>query len=58
MIRERVTYLKEHRPVEKEVVVETRATGVEREAEAEHKEEHMGTEEKVVAEAKPKSPCE
>jgi hypothetical protein len=58
VIRERVTYLKEHRPVEKEFVVETRATGVEREAHTERKEEHMGTEEKVVAEAAPKSPCE
>lgn len=57
VVRERVTYLKEHRPVEKEFVVQTRATGVEREA-AKRETEHMGTEERVVAEAAPKAPCE
>ena len=53
-----MTYVQEHRPVEKEFVVETRATGVEREAREGRVTEHLGTEEKVVAEAAPRSPCE
>lgn len=52
-MKERVTYIQEHRPVEKEFVVETRATGVEREAMEGRVTEHMGTEERVVAEAAP-----
>jgi hypothetical protein len=58
IVKERVTYVQEHRPVEKEYVVETRATGVEREAMEGRQTEHLGTEERVVAEAQPKSPCE
>jgi C2 domain len=58
IVKERVTYVQEHRPVEKEYVVETRATGVEREAMEGRQTEHLGTEERVVAEAAPKSPCE
>lgn len=51
-------YIKEHRPVEKEFVVETRATGVEREATEGRTTEHLGTEERIVAEAKPRSACD
>jgi hypothetical protein len=58
IVKERVTYVQEHRPVEKEYVVETKATGVEREAMEGRQTEHLGTEEKVIAEAQPKSPCE
>lgn len=55
---ERKEYVKEHRPVEKEFVVETRPTGVEREAAEGRVTEHMGTEERIVAEAAPRAPCE
>lgn len=58
IVKERVTYVQEHRPVEKEYVVETKATGVEREAMEGRQTEHLGTEERVVAEAQAKSPCE
>lgn len=50
------TYVKEHRPVEKEFVVETRPTGVERQMEGET--EYLGTGERIVSEAMPKSPCD
>ena len=50
-------YIKEHRPVEKEFVAETRFVG-ERELHEGRTTEVLGTEERIVAEAKPKSPCE
>lgn len=50
--------VKEHRPVEKEFVVETRATGVEKEAMEGRVQEHLGTQERVVSEAQPRTPCE
>ena len=56
VVREQVTMVKEHRPVEQEFVTETRATG--REKEHTGAVEHLGTTERVVAEAQPKSPCE
>lgn len=56
VITERVDYIKEHRPVEKEFVVETRATGVERQLPGQV--EHLGTTERIVSEAVPKGPCE
>jgi hypothetical protein len=58
IIKERVIYVQEHRPVEKEFMVETRATGVEREAMEGRTTESLGTEERVVAEAQPRAPCE
>eukprot|EP00887_Chlorella_sp_A99_P004647 scaffold4.g4647.t1 len=58
VVRERVEYIKEHRPVEKEFVVETRATGVEREVTEGRVAEHLGTQERVVSEAAPRAPCE
>ena len=39
-------------------MVETRATGVEREAAEGRTTEHLGTEERIVAEAKPRAPCD
>ncbi|GAB4823969.1 hypothetical protein N2152v2_011015 [Parachlorella kessleri] len=56
VVKERVDYIKEHRPVEKEFVVETRATGAARQLPGEV--EHLGTTERVVSEATPKGPCE
>ena len=38
--------------------VETRATGVEREAAEGRATEHMGAQERVVSEAAPRSPCD
>eukprot|EP00887_Chlorella_sp_A99_P006272 scaffold3.g6272.t1 len=58
IVKERVTYVKEHRPVEKEFVVETRATGVEREVAEGRVQESMGTQSRVVEEALPRAPCE
>jgi hypothetical protein len=58
IVKERVTYIKEHRPVEKEFVVETRATGQERQATGHGQQESLGTQTKVVSEAQPRSPCE
>ncbi|PRW59460.1 Calcium release-activated calcium channel isoform A [Chlorella sorokiniana] len=52
VIKERVTYVREHHPMEKEFVVETRATGAERET-GERAEEHMGATHKVVEVAQP-----
>ena len=52
------TYIKEHRPVEKEFEVVTRPTGVEREAAEGRTVEHLGTEERIVAESKPRAPCD
>lgn len=56
IMKERVTRVREHRPVEKEFVVETRATG-ERET-GERVQEHMGATERVVERAEPRAPCE
>eukprot|EP00887_Chlorella_sp_A99_P004645 scaffold4.g4645.t1 len=53
---EKVERILEHRPVEKEFVVETRATGVERALPTTV--EHLGTQERVVSEAAPRAPCE
>jgi hypothetical protein len=58
IVKERVEYIKEHRPVEKEFVVETRATGQERHIHDQRSHEHLGTQERVVSEAQPRSPCE
>lgn len=58
IVSERVEYIKEHRPVEKEFVVETRATGIEREKTEGRDVEHLGTTERIVSEATPKGPCE
>jgi hypothetical protein len=55
---ERKEYIKEHRPVEKEYVTQTKFVG-EREAAEGRTTEHMGTEEReIVGEAAPRSPCE
>ncbi|KAK9824228.1 hypothetical protein WJX72_008744 [[Myrmecia] bisecta] len=56
IVKEHVTYVREHHPVEKEFVVETRHTGKEREAGARH-EEVIDQRERVVDATKP-SPCE
>jgi leucyl-tRNA synthetase len=56
VIKERVTRVVEHRPLEKEYVVETKATGVEREEAGAV--ESAGTTERVVAQAEPKPACE
>jgi hypothetical protein len=58
IVKERVTYVQEHRPVEKQYVTEVRPTGVEREAMEGRVTEHLGTEERVVSEAEPRAPCE
>lgn len=58
VVHEQVSYYKEHRPVEKEFVVETRPTGVQREATESRTMEHLGTQERIVAQAKPKEPCD
>ena len=50
-------YIKEHRPVEKEFVVETRYVG-EHELQEGRTTEVLGTEERIVAEAQPRAPCE
>ncbi|PSC68395.1 Calcium release-activated calcium channel [Micractinium conductrix] len=52
VIKERVTRVREHHPVEKEFVVETRATGVERET-GQREMEHMGAQDRVVEVAQP-----
>ncbi|PRW33569.1 cold-regulated 1 [Chlorella sorokiniana] len=57
VVKEVVELVKEHRPVEKEFVVETRATGVEREVVEGRFTEILGTTERVVAVTPPKSPC-
>ncbi|KAI7840230.1 hypothetical protein COHA_006012 [Chlorella ohadii] len=57
VMKERVTRMREHHPVEKEFVVETRATGAERET-GERAHEHMGATERVVEVAQPRAPCE
>lgn len=56
IVKEHVTLYKEHHPVEKEFVVETRNTGREREA-GPRREEVVDQREKVVDAARP-SPCE
>ncbi|KAL4429617.1 hypothetical protein ABPG77_008666 [Micractinium sp. CCAP 211/92] len=56
-MKERVTRLREHRPVEKEFVVETRATGEVRET-GERAQEHMGATERIVEVTPPRAPCE
>jgi hypothetical protein len=57
IVKERVTYIKEHRPVEKEFVVETRATGVERHT-RDIQQEKLDETTRVVSEAQPRGPCE
>lgn len=50
-------YLKEHHPIEREFVVETRFVG-ERELPEKRHTEILRMEEHVVAQAQPKGPCE
>ncbi|PRW58726.1 cold-regulated 1 [Chlorella sorokiniana] len=57
VVKERVEMIKEHRPVEKEFVVETRQTGVEREVGG-GEVEHLGTTERIVSVTPPSAPCE
>ncbi|KAL4448095.1 hypothetical protein ABPG75_005314 [Micractinium tetrahymenae] len=57
VVKERVEQILEHRPVEKEFVVETRATGVEREIPG-GEVEHLGTTERIVSVTPPSAPCE
>ncbi|KAI7842878.1 hypothetical protein COHA_003495 [Chlorella ohadii] len=57
VVKEVVELMKEHRPVEREFVVETRATGVEREVAEGRYTEILGTTERVVAVTRPKPPC-
>ncbi|KAI7842361.1 hypothetical protein COHA_004001 [Chlorella ohadii] len=57
VVKERVEMIKEHRPVEKEFVVETRQTGVERELPS-GEVEHLGTTERIVSVTPPSAPCE
>ncbi|GAB4822130.1 hypothetical protein N2152v2_009176 [Parachlorella kessleri] len=57
VVKEVTQVMKEHRPIEKEYVTETRHTGVERETGL-RQEEHLGTQHRIVAEAQPTSPCE
>ncbi len=54
---EQKEYIKEHRPVEKEFVVETKFVG-EREMAEGRSAEVLGTEERIIAEAQPKAPCD
>jgi hypothetical protein len=59
--RERVVelheFIKEHVPIEREFVVETRFVG-ERELADQRREEVLGVEERIVEETQPKGPCE
>ncbi|PSC76003.1 cold-regulated 2 [Micractinium conductrix] len=57
VVKERVELIQEHRPVEKEFVVETRATGAERKIPG-GEVEHLGTTERIVSVTPPKAPCE
>ncbi|KAL4444861.1 hypothetical protein ABPG77_003911 [Micractinium sp. CCAP 211/92] len=57
VVKERVQQVVEHRPVEKEFVVETRQTGAEREV-GTGEVENLGTTERVVGVAPPRAPCE
>jgi len=57
VMKERVTRMREHHPVEKEFVVETRFTGEERET-GQRTQEHVGASERVVEVAQPRGPCE
>ncbi|KAL4444891.1 hypothetical protein ABPG77_003941 [Micractinium sp. CCAP 211/92] len=52
VIKERVEHLMEHRPVEKEYVVEAHSTGVEREAGV-GEVEHLGSREQIVGTTPP-----
>ncbi|KAL4523199.1 hypothetical protein Ndes2526A_g07899 [Nannochloris sp. 'desiccata'] len=54
---EQKEYIKEHRPMEKEFVTETKFVG-EREMTEGRTTENLGTEERIIAQAQPKSPCE
>lgn len=56
IVKEVKTYVKEHHPVEKQFVVETRPTGQERELTEGRTTEHLGTQEKIVQVTKP-NPC-
>ncbi len=51
------THLSTHAQVEVEYVVETRATGLEREREAERTKESLGIQERVVEVTPPGAPC-
>ncbi|KAI7842360.1 hypothetical protein COHA_004000 [Chlorella ohadii] len=57
VVKERVEQVMEHRPVEKEFVVETRQTGAER-AVGGGEVEHLGTKERIVSTTPPTAPCE
>jgi hypothetical protein len=54
---ERHEFIKEHVPVERQYVVETRFIG-EREIPDQRREEVLGVEERIIEQAPPKGPCE
>lgn len=56
IVKEIKTYVREHHPVEKEFVVETKPTGQERELTEGRTSEYISTEEKIVEVTKP-NPC-
>ncbi|DBA70302.1 hypothetical protein WJX79_010739 [Trebouxia sp. C0005] len=56
IVKEVKTYVREHHPVEKEFVVETKPTGAERELTEGRTSEYLSTEEKIVEITKP-NPC-
>ncbi|KAL3149454.1 hypothetical protein ABBQ32_002242 [Trebouxia sp. C0010 RCD-2024] len=56
IVKEVKTYVKEHHPVEKEFVIETKPTGREKELAEGRTTEHLGTQEKIVQVTKP-NPC-
>ena len=58
VVIESVERLKEHHPVEKEYVVETRFTGVEKELAEGRTAEVLGTTERIVSQAPTGNPCD
>jgi hypothetical protein len=56
VVKETTTYVREHRPFEKEFVVETRPTGREREVAEGRRTEVIDTKERIV-ETTPRDPC-
>lgn len=56
IVKEQITYVREHHPMEKEFIVETRPTGRERELTEGRTSEVINTEEKII-EVTPRDPC-
>lgn len=58
VVKEKVETIVEHHNIEREYVVETRATGIERELKEQVTAEVVDVTERVVGEAEPVNPCD